>query len=371
MTDSNGVEYIDFTAGIAVTGLGHSHDAITKVISEQAGVLMHCSNLYYNEYTPQLSKALVEKTGGFAHSCFIANSGTEANEAALKFARKYGKIQNGGSNTSKIELVAFTGAFHGRSFGALSVTPNPKYQAPYGPMVPGVKIGKFNDVDGLQSLITENTAGVIVEPIQGEGGINSASPEFLKSIRDRCTEVGAALIFDEIQCGLSRTGKLWAHQNYGVEPDILTVAKALGNGFPIGATIVNESVNDAIKIGDHGTTYGGNPLGARISLEVLKHLTHKKLLNGVSKRGEILSAAFDKFKKEYPSLIKEKRGTGLIQGLELNIPASEVISQALEKRLLIINAGEKVLRFIPALNIPIPDLNSGLNILDEVFKSLK
>ena len=374
--DSEGNQYLDFTAGIAVTGLGHSHGGIAKVIAEQASTLIHASNLYYNQYTPQLSKALVEvtkKAGGFpsAHSSFIANSGTEANEAALKFARKWGKVQGGSNESSKVELVSFTGSFHGRSFGALSVTPNPKYQAPFGPMVPGVKTGKFNQVEGLKELITENTAGVIVEPIQGEGGVNVATPEFLKAVRERCTEVGAALIFDEIQCGLGRTGSLWAHQNFpGIQPDILTVAKALGNGFPIAAVVVNEQVSSAIKVGDHGTTYGGNPLGSRIALEVLKRISSPKLLEGVKIRGEIVSAKFTEFQKKYPKLVKEYRGKGLIQGLELTVPASEVTSIALNKKLLIINAGEKVVRFIPALNIPISDLKKGLDILDTALETV-
>lgn len=372
--DSEGNQYLDFTAGIAVTALGHSHSGVAKVIAEQASTLIHASNLFHNQYTPQLSKALVEvtkKAGGFpsAHSSFIANSGTEANEAALKFARKWAKIQTGNNETSKVEFVTFNGSFHGRTYGALSVTPNPKYQAPFGPMLPGVKVGKFNQLDGLKDLITENTAGVIIEPIQGEGGINVATPEFLKAVRDRCSEVGAALIFDEIQCGLGRTGVFWAHQNYpGIEPDILTVAKALGNGFPIAAVIVNEQVNNAIKAGDHGTTYGGNPLGSRIALEVLKRLSSPKLLEGVKIRGEIVSSKFESFQKKYPKLVKEYRGKGLLQGLELTVPASEVTSIALNKKLLIINAGEKVVRFIPALNIPIPELKKGLDILDTALE---
>lgn len=377
MWDIRGNQYIDFMAGIAVTGLGHSHPSISRILHDQASTLMHSSNLYYNEWTPQLSKALVEVTksaGGMpdAHSSFIANSGTEANEAALKFARKWGKIQGGGNDSSKVGLVSFTGAFHGRSFGALSVTPNPKYQAPFGPMVPEVKTGTFNDVDGLEALIDENTAGVIVEPIQGEGGVNPATPEFLVALRKRCTEVGAALIFDEIQCGLSRTGSLWAHQNFPaeVQPDILTVAKALGNGFPIGAVIVNETISNAIQVGDHGTTYGGNPLGARVALEVLNELSSKHLLQGVEKRGKILEQKLNQFKEQYPDLVVERRGMGLIQGLELSIPAHHVTSRAHQDGLLLINAGTNVLRFIPALNIPIPLLKEGLQIINNILKSI-
>lgn len=377
MWDIRGNQYIDFMAGIAVTGLGHSNPTVSRILHDQASTLIHSSNLYHNEWTPRLCKSLVETTieaGGMpsAHAAFISNSGTEANEAALKFARKWGKVQGGGNDSKKVGLVSFTGAFHGRSFGALSVTPNPKYQAPYGPMVPEVKTGTFNDVAGLKTLIDKNTAGVIVEPIQGEGGVNPATPEFLVALRKRCTEVGAALIFDEIQCGLSRTGTLWAHQNYPaeVQPDILTVAKALGNGFPIGATIVNETISNAIQIGDHGTTYGGNPLGARVALEVLRELSSKPLLQGVSKRGKILESKLDSFIEKYPLLVKERRGTGLIQGLELTIPAHHVTSRCHDQGLLLINAGQNVLRFIPALNIPIRVLQNGLSTLNSILRSI-
>lgn len=376
MWDVRGNQYIDFMAGIAVTGLGHSHPAVSRILHDQASTLMHSSNLYYNEWTPKLSKALVETTkaaGAFpsAHSSFICNSGTEANEAALKFARKFGKVQGGGNDSKKTGLVSFTGAFHGRSFGALSVTPNPKYQAPYGPMVPDVTTGEFNNVAGLKSLITENTAGVIVEPIQGEGGVNPATPEFLTALRKRCDEVGAALIFDEIQCGLGRTGTLWAHQNFpGVEPDILTMAKALGNGFPIGAVVVNKKIHDAIQVGDHGTTYGGNPLGSRVALEVFSEIASKPLLKGVAKRGEILQKQLDSFVEKYPNLVKERRGLGLIQGLELDIPATQVTSRAHDSGLLIINAGPNTLRFIPALNIPIPILKKGLKTINKILRAI-
>lgn len=376
MWDIRGNQYIDFMAGIAVTGLGHSHPTVSRILHDQASTLMHSSNLYYNEWTPRLSKALVEITknaGGMpgAHSSFIANSGTEANEAALKFARKWGKIQGGGNDSKKVGLVSFTGAFHGRSFGALSVTPNPKYQAPYGPMVPGVKTGTFNNVAGLDTLIDKNTAGVIVEPIQGEGGVNVATPEFLTALRKRCTEVGAALIFDEIQCGLSRTGTLWAHQNFpDVQPDILTVAKALGNGFPIGAVIVNETIHNAIQVGDHGTTYGGNPLGARVALEVLEELASKPILHGVTKRAKILETKLNSFVEHYPALVSERRGLGLIQGLELKIPAHHVTSRCHDEGLLLINAGPNVLRFIPALNIPIPVLQKGLQTINSILRSI-
>lgn len=373
--DAQGKQYIDLMAGIAVTGLGHSHPAISRILHDQASTLIHASNLYHNEFTPVLCKNLVDATkssGVFddATSAFICNSGTEANEAALKFARKYGKVVGGSNDSTKTNIVNFTGAFHGRSFGALSVTPNPKYQAPFSPMVPNVKTGTFNDTSNLETLIDEDTAGVIVEPIQGEGGVNPATPEFLAALRKRCDEVGAALIFDEIQCGLGRTGTLWAHQNYNVKPDILSVAKALGNGFPIGAVIVNQKIHDAIKVGDHGTTYGGNPLGAAVALEVFSQLSSHKLLTGVGKRAKILEKALDDLVEDFPGLVKERRGAGLIQGLEIDIPVHHVTSRAMDQGVLIINAGPTTLRFLPALNIPLNLLKSSLKTLRTIIKDI-
>ena len=254
-------KYIDFTAGIAVMALGHSDDEFLRVLNDQSRTLIHTSNLYHNPWTGSLSKLLVQKTkesGGMhdASRAFICNSGSEANEAALKFARKVGKIVGAQKNNqNKYDFVSFNNSFHGRTMGSLSATPNPKYQAPFSPLVPGFSHGNLNDPKALD-LITENTCGVIIEPIQGEGGIHTATPEFLISLRKKCREVGAVLIYDEIQCGMGRTGKLWAHSHLPKEahPDILTTAKALGNGFPIGATIVTEDVSSKIVLGDHGTT---------------------------------------------------------------------------------------------------------------------
>lgn len=376
--DTDGKKYIDLTAGIAVNSLGHCPPLVTYTLMKQASTLVHSSNMYYNKTAPILSEKLVEATinsGGMkdATAVFLSNSGTESNEAALKFARKYGKIVGkGGENTKKTGLVSFKGAFHGRSFGALSMTPNPKYQGPFAPLVPDVTYGDYNDIAGLETLITENTAGVIVEPIQGEGGINVADHEFLIALRKRCDEVDAILIFDEIQAGLSRTGKLWAHSHAGPEahPDIITCAKALGNGFPIGAVIVNSKVNDIIKVGDHGTTYGGNPLAAAVAIEVLKELTSKSLLDNVAVRARTIEQKFDQIIEAYPNLATSRRGVGLMQGLQLTIDPSHVISKAHQKGLLLLSCGKNTIRLVPPLNIPHPTLVNGLSILKKIFKEI-
>lgn len=367
--------YLDLTAGIAVNSLGHCDPEMQRIIAQQAGTLIHTSNLYYNPWTGSLSKLLVEKTlesGAMqsASKSFICNSGSEANEAAIKFARKVGKVID--ESGSKTEIVSFNNSFHGRTMGALSATPNPKYQKPFSPMVPGFKYGTFNDTDAIPQLVTENTCGVIVEPIQGEGGVNVATPEFLLALRKRCDEVGAVLIYDEIQCGMSRTGKLWAHSSMSdqAHPDILTTAKALGNGFPIGATIVNENVATKIKTGDHGTTFGGNPLGARLAYYILTRLSEQELLDGVLEKEKLFRDGFEKLKERFPDLIAEVRGKGLILGLQLTQDPTPVVTAARERGLLIITCGTNTLRFVPPLIISSEEIQSGLSILEDAMSTV-
>ncbi len=290
-------------------------------------MVIHTSNLYHQPWVGSLSKLLVTKTveaGGMrsASKVFVCNSGTEANEAALKFTRKVGKVLK--ADGSKHEIVSFTNSFHGRTWGALSATPNPKYQKPFAPMVGGFRSGRFNDVEGLDGLITEKTCGVIVEPVQGEGGINVASREFLSALRKRCDDVGAVLIYDEIQSGLSRTGELWAHQLHSTSPssppspsspstssspseaphpDILTTAKALGNGYPIGATMVNDFVADKIVTGDHGTTFGGNPLGCRLAHHIFERLSDPALQATVRQRGRLLRGHLERLQERFPEMV--------------------------------------------------------------------
>ena len=367
--------YLDFTAGIAVNSLGHADPAITRIIENQAETLIHASNLYHNPWTPTLSKLLIEETqqqspGSHLSQVFISNSGSEANEAAIKFARKVQYAKNPGSHQR--DIVSFHDSFHGRTYGSLSATPNKKYQPPFGPMLPGFRYGTYNDVAGLQELVNENTAGVIVEPIQGEGGINIATAEFLQALRKRCDEVGAILIFDEIQCGLSRTGDLWAHTTSGVHPDILTTAKALGNGIPIGATLVSgQSVAPHIKTGDHGTTFGGNPFACRIAHHIFGRLAKREMQEDVRIKSTLFFSAFDTMNEKFPGVLAEVRGRGLIVGYQLTdgakSKAAEVVTAARERGLLIITAGDGVIRIVPPLVISAEEINSGLSILEDAM----
>lgn len=342
----------------------------------QASTLVHASNLYYNPWTGSLSKLLVEKTlaSGAMHDAaavFVCNSGSEANEAGIKFARKVGKVLD--PSAQKTEIVSFRNAFHGRTMGSLSATPNPKYQAPFAPMVPGFRVGEYNDVAAITSLVTEQTCSVIVEPIQGEGGVQVATDEFLVALARRCREVGALLHYDEIQCGLGRTGSLWAHGRLPQEahPDILTTAKALGNGFPIGATIVNANVAEKIKIGDHGTTFGGNPLACRLAHYIVSRLADPALQAGVVAKGEAFVRAFEALRQKYPELITEVRGRGLILGLQLTEDPTPIVTAARERGMLIITAGTNTLRFVPSLTISEPEIEEGLSILEQAIEATR
>ena len=368
-------QYLDFTAGIAVNALGHCDPGMSEALYSQAQTLVHCSNLYHNPWTGELSKLLVEKTReadgmDITDKAFICNSGSEANEAAIKFARKCGKAAN--PDGSKYEIVSFHNSFHGRTMGSLSATPNPKYQKPFAPMIPGFKYGTYNDVGAIDSLVTENTCGVIVEPIQGEGGVNVATLEFLSGLRRRCNEVGALLIFDEIQCGLSRTGKLWAHAHYSadIHPDILTTAKALGNGFPIGATLTTDAVASKIVTGDHGTTFGGNPLACRLAHYIVTRLTDPKLQQHVTKQEARFRKHFTRLQERFPDVVREVRGLGLILGLQLNSDPTPIVTAARERGLLVITAGVNTLRFLPPLIISEKEVDEGMAILEDAFAAV-
>ncbi|KAK4146419.1 pyridoxal phosphate-dependent transferase [Dichotomopilus funicola] len=365
-------KYLDFTAGIAVNSLGHCDPEISDLIAQQSKTLMHASNLYYNPWTGALSKLLIEQTiasGGMHDTAavFICNSGSEANEAGIKFARKAAKVLD--PSGSKTEIVSFRNAFHGRTMGALSATPNPKYQAPFAPMVPGCRVGDLNDIAALPALVTESTCSVIVEPIQGEGGVQVASDEFLLALAARCREVGAVLHYDEIQCGLSRTGQLWAHSHLppDAHPDILTTAKALGNGFPIGATLVNGRVAEKIKVGDHGTTFGGNPLACRLAVRIVERLADPALQRGVAEKSQVFRDGFEKLAGRFQGLVQEVRGKGLILGLQLSEDPAPIVKAARERGLLVITAGTNTLRFVPSLVMSEEEIKEGLGVLEEAI----
>lgn len=306
-----------------------------------------------------------------ASAVFVCNSGSEANEAAIKFARKVGKVV--GPSGDKTEIVSFNNAFHGRTMGSLSATHNPKYQKPFSPMVPGFKLGTYNDVSAINDLVTEKTCGVIIEPIQGEGGVMTATEEFMIALAKRCREVGAVLIYDEIQCGMSRTGTFWAHGSLPKEahPDILTTAKALGNGFPIGAVMVNGHVSEKIKVGDHGTTFGGNPLACRLAHYMVSRLTESQLQQDVLAKSQRFQDGFKKLRAKFPELITEIRGRGLILGVQLTEDPAAIVKAARERGLLVITAGTNTLRFVPSLVVTDDEIKQGLDILEEAIAATR
>ncbi|EDO16205.1 hypothetical protein Kpol_1014p24 [Vanderwaltozyma polyspora DSM 70294] len=375
--DINGREYIDFTAGIAVTSLGHSNEEVSKILAEQSKKLVHSSNLYFNKECLDLSKKIVEHTKAFggqydASKVFLCNSGTEANEAALKFAKKHGILKS----KDKEGIVAFEHSFHGRTMGALSVTWNAKYRTPFGDLVPNVTFLNINDqLTKLQDYITSNKdklAGLIVEPIQGEGGVFPVPIETLQGLKKICSENDVIVIYDEIQCGMGRSGKLWAHSYLpkDAHPDIFTSAKALGNGFPIAATIVNEKVNNALQVGDHGTTYGGNPLGCAVSKYVIDTISNEQFLNEVLRKGEILESRLKDLKEKFPDQIVDIRGKGLMLGAEFKEPPSELIKKARDLGLLVITAGKSTVRFVPALTIEDENIHQGMNIFEKAINDV-
>ncbi|KAF9935936.1 acetylornithine aminotransferase [Modicella reniformis] len=370
-------EYLDFTAGIAVNALGHSDLEVARVLFDQAKQVVHLSNLYYNVPAGELAEQLIEATvasGAFkATKVFFSNSGTEANEGALKFARKVAKVsqeQQQQQDSKKFGVVSFSNAFHGRSMGALSATPNPKYQKPFLPLVPGFVHAPYNDVEAVDQYVKEDTCAVIVEPLQGEGGINIATYEFLKKLRARCDQVGAMLIYDEIQCGLGRTGKLWAHQNYPADcvPDMLTMAKPLANGFPIGAIMITDKVAEKIVIGDHGTTFGGNPLGCAVASSVFRRINTPEFLENVNKNGLHFREQLDSISSP---LIKQVRSQGLILGLEFKVDPAPLVTMARERGLLIITAANNTIRFVPPLNIAKGEIDQGIKILKEAIMAFE
>ncbi|KAJ1735707.1 acetylornithine aminotransferase [Coemansia sp. Benny D160-2] len=401
--DTNNNEYLDFTAGIAVVALGHGNADVAAVVADQATKLVHCSNLYHNIWAPKLARDIVTATteaypqgtqgiyakgsdGTSGPRMFFTNSGTEANEGALKFARKYGKhvAESGslGKSTSealrgdpnlKCGIVSFTGGFHGRSMGALSVTANPKYQKPFAPLIPGVTTAEFNRTSELGAFVDERTCAVIVEPIQGEGGINAANVEFLQALRRRCDQVGALLIYDEIQCGIGRSGKLWAHQKYPSDcsPDIVTMAKPLANGIPIGAIMVSDKVANVINVGDHGTTFGGNPLACRVGCTVFGQIKEPAFLSNVETAGKVLDQELKQALAPYiGKIVVDIRGTGLLRGIQFSSDPSKIVGLAREKGLLLVGAGKNTIRLVPPLNTPVSDIKKGAGIIAECVKEL-
>ena len=359
--DAEGHRYLDFMSGIAVAALGHSHPAVTAAVAEQAATLTHVSNLYYTAPQVELAKRLV--TNSFADRVFLTNSGAEAVEGALKFARKRARAQHG---DGKSEIVAFSGSFHGRTLGALSVTYKAIYREPFAPLVPGVHFAPFNDLAAARALIGPATCAVIVEPVQGEGGIHPATPEFLRGLRALCDAHDVTLIFDEIQCGLGRTGRLWAYEAYGVRPDIMTLAKPLANGLPIGAILLTEDVAAAVGYGEHGSTFAGGPLVCRAAGVVFDHIARPEFLAAVAENGETLCRRLREL--DSPRVL-DVRGAGLLVGVDVDRPATELIAAARASGLLIINAGETTLRLAPPLIVTREQIDDAIAILGAVLSA--
>ena len=364
--DQNDKQYIDFAGGIAVNALGHAHPVAVQAMTEQATQLWHIGNGYTNEPVLRLAKQLVENT--FADKVFFCNSGAEANEAALKLARKVGLLSG---NPQKNQIVAFKNAFHGRTLFTVTAGGQPKYSQDFAPLPEGIQHTAFNDLEQAKAVINENTCAVIVEPIQGEGGVLPADLEFLKGLRQLCDEHGAVLIFDEVQTGVGRTGSLYAYMNTGVTPDILTTAKALGGGFPIGAMITTDKYANMYAVGDHGTTYGGNPLACAVANAVFEFINTAEVLEGVKQRFDHFVSGLNKINAKF-NVFEQIRGQGLLIGCVLKAEhagqAKTIVNLAGEEGLLALVAGPNVVRFTPSLIIPFEDIDEGLRRFEQALE---
>lgn len=359
--DNEGKQYLDFTSGIAVTALGHSDPEWVTAVAQQAATLTHVSNLYHTAPHAALAEKLV--TSSFADKVYFCNSGAEANEAALKFARKVAKVALDMPN--KTGIVAFSGGFHGRTMGALATTYKAQYREPFQPIMPGVVFADFNDLNSAAQAIDANICAVIVEPVQGEGGVYPAAPEFLEGLRVLCDQHQALLIFDEVQCGLGRTGTLWAHEAYGVTPDIMTLAKPLAGGLPIGATLVTQTVADVIKPGDHGSTFAAGPLVCAAANVVVERVRQAEFLAQVRDNAAYLLQRLQMLESDQIVAI---RGAGLLVGVEMKTAVAGIISQARDKGLLVINAGESVLRLAPPLIVGRAEIDTAVAIIEECLE---
>jgi acetylornithine aminotransferase/acetylornithine/N-succinyldiaminopimelate aminotransferase len=366
--DSQGNRYLDFLSGIGVNALGHGHPAIRKTLQRQAGKLIHVSNLFFHEYQAELAKRLAKISG--LDRAFFCNSGTEAWEGALKLARAYARSQNNNGHKAKWRLLALENSFHGRTFGSLATTGQEKYRQPFAPMMPGVSFVPFNDVADLKRQFDGSVCAVCLETIQGEGGIRPLSPEFLRTARELTRRTGALLILDEIQCGLGRTGKYFAYQHYGIKPDVMTVAKPLAAGLPLGAILATNQVASGFHPGMHGTTFGGGPLACAVAIEFLNIL--EGLLGHVKELGGYFHAKLEGLKVRHGS-VREVRGMGLMLGLELNSgdTAKAVVAQLLGQGILINRTHETVLRFLPPYTIQKRHVDQVVRALDAALTTAK
>ncbi|MEN6350647.1 MAG: aspartate aminotransferase family protein [Syntrophomonas sp.] len=361
--DASGQQYLDFVGGIAVCILGHCHDEIGQVLVKQSQTLWHVSNIYWIEPQVELAEKLVKQTG--LGKAFFCNSGAEANEAAIKLARKYFYRRKEGKRN---QIIAFKNSFHGRTLATVTATGQPKYQEGFAPLPAGFIYAEFNNLDSVEEAINDGICAIMVEPIQGEGGVKPAEMEFLRGLRNICDREGILLIFDEVQSGMGRSGKLFAFQNYGVKPDILTTAKGLGGGFPIGTMIATDEAASGFAPGDHASTFGGNPLATAVAAKVVEIVGQKSFLEQVSRMGDFLA---ESLRNVSDSRILGVRGKGLLLGIEFDTEIKELVDICMKKGLLLLGAGPKVLRFVPPLTINEMEINQAVNILKEALKEWK
>ncbi|MGP8291089.1 aspartate aminotransferase family protein [Vreelandella zhanjiangensis] len=366
--DQQGREYIDFAGGIAVNSLGHCHPVLVNALKEQGEKLWHLSNIYTNEPALKLAKKLVERT--FADKVYLCSSGGEANEAALKLARRYA-VDNYGEQKDKI--ISFNQSFHGRTLFTVSVGGQPKYSQGFGPVPGGILHAEFNDLESVRALMGDDTCAVMVEPMQGEGGILPATPEFLKGLRELCDQYNALLVFDEVQTGVGRCGTLYAYERYGVTPDILTSAKSLGGGFPVGAMLATDKVAKSLAFGTHGSTYGGNALGSAIALAALEFIDTPDVLEGVQKRHDLFREHLETINRKH-GVFKEIRGMGLLMGAQMSDAyegrAKDILPLAIEEGVMALIAGPNVLRLAPSLVVPEADIAEGMARLERAIERL-
>lgn len=359
--DSDGKEYLDFLAGIAVCSLGHSHPRVVRAIQAQAETLTHVSNLYHIEPQIRLAKRLVENS--FADRVFFCNSGAEAIEGAIKLARKYGHERMGGD---RHEIIAMDNSFHGRTLAAVTATGQKKYQAGFEPLPEGFRHVPYDDLEAAAAAVSDRTCAILVEPVQGEGGIRIPSPEYLKGLRKLCDDRGLLLIFDEVQTGMGRTGHLFAHEAWGVPPDVMTLAKALGNGYPLGALLAREDVASVFVPGNHASTFGGNPLGMAAGIAVMDILLDGNTLPHCRAMGTRFRSGLESLKERH-GIVREVRGLGLMTGVELSVPGDDLVVRAMKKGLLINCTAGNVLRFVPPFVVTEDDVDEAVGILDGVM----
>ena len=365
LTSTDGTRYLDLGAGIAVNVLGHTHPALVAAVTEQAAKLWHVSNLYRIPEQERLADMLVDQT--FADTVFFTNSGTEAAELAIKMARKY---HSNNDQADRIEIIAFEGAFHGRSTGAIAAAGSEKMVKGFGPLMPGFRHLAWGDHDALRAAITTRSCAVIIEPIQGEGGIRVVPDQCLKGLRDLCDETGTLLIFDEVQCGMGRTGKLFAHEWAGITPDIMMVAKGIGGGFPLGAVLATENASSGMVVGTHGSTYGGNPLACAVGAAVMGIVAQDAFLDQVSQRAAQFRQGLEGLVAQYPTVFEGVRGQGLMLGLKCAAPNGDVVKAAYAQHLLTVPAADNVVRLLPALNIPAEDIAEAIARLDRAASAI-